>query len=195
MLRTGKSPAVRAPVLVSLLAILMLALASAPTALAGESADTLEPAQVFEELKSLEGTWEGGWAGEGEGSEKEGETEGTNARHVFRVASAGTVVMETMNQGTDHEMINMYHLVDDDLVITHYCAGGNQPLLKLDVERSDPRRLVFDFAGGTNVDPAVDPHIHAMELEIEGDDHIVSRWTGYNQGEAASSMSFDLARN
>ena len=33
-------------------------------------------------------------------------------------------------------MINMYHMDGDDLVLTHYCAGGNQPTMKLNTENS-----------------------------------------------------------
>jgi len=45
---------------------------------------------------------------------------------TYRVASAGSVVQETLFPGTPHEMISMYHLVDGELVLTHYCAMANQ---------------------------------------------------------------------
>ncbi len=49
----------------------------------------------------------------------------------------GTVVMETMDSGNpDHEMINMYHLGGNEFVLTHYCAGNNQPIMRLVM---DPR--------------------------------------------------------
>lgn len=37
-----------------------------------------------------------------------------------------------MQPGTDHEMINMDHLDCEDLVLTRYRAGGNQPRMRLD---------------------------------------------------------------
>ncbi len=98
--------------------------------------------------------------------------------HEIVVSAAGTVVMETMQPGTDHEMINMYHLDGDELVLTHYCAGGNQPRMRLDRAVSSAERLVFEFAGGTNLDPAVDEHIHEAEVAITGKDRIDSRWSG-----------------
>ncbi len=53
-------------------------------------------------------------------------------------------------------MINMYHLDGDDLVLTHYCAGGNQPHMKLDRASATSGKLQFDFIGGTNLDEVVE---------------------------------------
>ena len=114
---------------------------------------------------------------EGEGREAEAEAQKIDeVVHDFRVSAAGTVVMETMGPGTKHEMINMYHLDGDDLVLTHYCAGGNQPTMKLNRERSTVAKLVFDFTGGTNLDPAVDEHIHSAELKLTDPKHLESIW-------------------
>ena len=41
----------------------------------------------------------------------------------FRVTSAGSVVQETMFPGSDHEMVNMYSVDGDKLLMTHYCAA------------------------------------------------------------------------
>ena len=101
---------------------LVLAMGITPTLVAGG----LTAQEGFEQLKGLAGTWEG--EPEGEGAEAEAETkEAGVVKHEIQVSAAGTVVMETMAPGTDHEMINMYHLDGEDLVLTHYCAGGNQP--------------------------------------------------------------------
>ena len=106
----------RSRICLSLLLILTAGTAAAedtPTARAGTAQ------AAFDRLKTLEGTWHGTASGGGEG---EGQGEAT-VTHVFRNSAAGTVVMETMNPGSDHEMINMYHLDGDDLVLTHYCAS------------------------------------------------------------------------
>ncbi len=151
---------------------------------------SVDAAKVFKQLKSFEGTWKGSAKGEG-GDEME---ESPGAVHEFRVASAGTVVMETMNQGTDHEMINMYHLDGDELRLTHYCAGDNQPHMKLDRDASTSDKLIFKFVGGTNLDPAVDHHIHGVEISVKDENHIMSSWIGYGGGEQTGVMHFDLAR-
>ncbi len=176
--------------LLSVTLICGFALAIAPPVQAGG----VDAEAVFEQLKSLEGTWRGEPEAKGEEAEAEAETAG-HAVHEFRVSAAGTVVMETMGPGTDHEMINMYHVDGDDLVLTHYCAGGNQPKMRLDREHSTAEKMVFDFAGGTNFDPAVDPHIHAAEIAIVGHDRIDSVWTSYSGGEPVGGMTFHLSRS
>ena len=108
----------RALMRVALIIVVLLAVTS-PGHAGGVKAQT-----AFDELKSLAGTWRGEIEGEGGEAEAEKMDE---AIHEFRVSAAGTVVMETMGPGTEHEMINMYHIDGDDLVLTHYCAGGNQP--------------------------------------------------------------------
>ena len=107
------------------LAILANAIPSFAAALTAEIA--------FARLKSMEGIWEGRSEGFGEEAEA---AAATAVKHEIRVSAAGSVVIETMNPATDHEMINMYHLDGDDLVLTHYCAGGNQPHMKLVPSRS-----------------------------------------------------------
>jgi hypothetical protein len=49
---------------------------------------------------------------------------------TFTVSSNGSVVREIMFQGTEHEMTNMYHLDGNSLIMTHYCAMGNQPRMR-----------------------------------------------------------------
>src|SRR5258708_405565 len=74
-------------------------------------------ADQFEVLSRLEGTWE---------SDKPGE-DGKPQVVIFHTTSGKSVVMETMFPGSGHEMLNTYHLDGDALVMTHYCAMGNQP--------------------------------------------------------------------
>ena len=49
---------------------------------------------------------------------------------TYRVTAAGSAVMEVLFPGTDHEMVTVYHQDGDDLILTHYCAAGNQPRMK-----------------------------------------------------------------
>jgi len=172
-------------VLICALAILV----SVPSAAA-----EVDARAVFERLKSLAGTWRGEAEGEGEEAEAEAERAG-EVVHEIRVSAAGSVVMETMNPGTGHEMINMYHLDGQDVVLTHYCAGGNQPHMKLDRQRSTPDKLFFDFAGGTNLDAAVDPHIHSAEITLVEQGELESAWTAYADGKQVAVMTFHLSRS
>ena len=154
----------------------------------------LDAESVFKQLTMLAGTWQGAPVGEGEGAAEEAAAWG-ELTHVFQVSAAGTVVMETMSPGTDREMINMYHVDGEDLVLTHYCAGGNQPSMRLDRATSTAEKFVFEFTGGTNLDPAVDEHIHSATITLVDADHIDSVWMGYKGGEPTGAMSFRLTRS
>ena len=162
-------------------------------AMVGGAAAEITAGDAFETLKGMAGTWRG--TPEGSGAEAEAEAEAVGeVVHEIQVSAAGTVVMETMGPGTEHEMINMYHLDGDDLVLTHYCAGGNQPRMRLDRDSSTGQRLVFDFDGGTNLDPDADHYIRAAEITLTGDGGMVSAWTSWSAGEPVGGMTFHLAR-
>src|SRR5438128_1575908 len=91
---------------VSLLSILLMA-----PALRGD--DKKDP---LEAVKALAGTWV-----------PEKPMDGHPGGEInFKVTSAGTVVQETMFPGSEHEMVNMYHMDGDNFLVTHYCAMGVQ---------------------------------------------------------------------
>lgn len=146
------------------------------------SAGGVDAEAAFEMMKGLAGDWQGTAAGE------------AGAEVDYRVTGNGSVVMQTQFPGTEHEMISMYHLVDGELVLTHYCSSGNQPQLKLDPAASNEGELAFVFAGGTNLDPQKDSHIHQAKIRIGEDGGLEEVWTGYSEGKAAHDMVFDLAR-
>jgi hypothetical protein len=171
MRRTTKQ--MRMPALV----LAMVSLVALPVSAAGVDAEA-----AFEMIKGLAGDWQGTAAGE------------AGAEVDYRVTGNGSVVMQTQFPGTKHEMISMYHLVDGELVLTHYCASGNQPQLKLDPAASRDGELAFVFAGGTNLDPEKDSHIHQAKIRIGEDGGLEEVWTGYDEGEAAHQMVFELSR-
>jgi hypothetical protein len=144
---------------------------------------------VFEQLKALDGTWTGRAVGEGAAADAGHET-----THEFRTTAAGSAVMEIMAPGSEHEMINMYHLDGEDLVVTHYCAGGNQPTMMLDRAGLAQGRVEFTFTGGANIDPATDAFIDSGAFTEMGEGRIVSRWTSRSAGEEAGVMVFELER-
>jgi len=114
---------------------------------------------------------------------------------VFKVTAAGSAVHETIFPGAAHEMMSVYHLDGKDLLMTHYCALGNQPRMKLD-PKGKPNELRFVFAGGTNLDPARDMHMHEGSITLVDDDHMEWSWCGYAGGKPAdgNQVSMKLAR-
>ena len=120
------------------------------------------PHPGLERLKKLAGTWVA--------ADKDGKPT-DQVVSVIRVTAAGSAVQETLFPGQPHEMVSVYHRDGADLVMTHYCCLGNQPRMKAD-PNSPPNQIRFLFAGGTNLDPAKDMHMHEGTLTFIDDDHI-----------------------
>ena len=140
---------------------------------------------ALERLKTLAGTWRGHVVTEN----------GPPATVVYSVTAAGTAVTEALFPGTSHEMLTVYHLEGDDLVLTHYCAMGNQPRMKLAGSAgSDPVELRFDFVGGTNLDPARDAHMHSGRLTLRGADRLEAEWAVSEKGKQTGANRFYLDR-
>jgi hypothetical protein len=169
------------PVLAGILVIAGVASALAqpkPGGLAGSKAS------AFEKLKQLVGEWEG-TAGSEENVSK--------ATVTYRVTAAGSAVVETLFPGTEHEMVTVYHNDAQDLVLTHYCAAGNQPRMKAR-RGGAPNQLVFEFAGGTNLKAERDMYMHGVTITFVDEDHIQSKWVSYSGGKQAEVNLFDLRR-
>jgi hypothetical protein len=69
------------------------------------------------QLKTLAGEWRGKIDKRGEGDP----IVVTN-----KVTTSGHAVVETFVPGSEHEMVTVYHLDRDKLVLTHYCAADNR---------------------------------------------------------------------
>jgi hypothetical protein len=166
----------------SILAVLSVATAAA--SLAGPASGAPPDAKAaFERLKSLAGTWEGTAAGT------------MPVKLVYELIGQGSTVKETLFPGTPHEMLTVYHLDGGNLVLTHYCAAGNQPRMKLArASAGPPYELVFDFTGGSNLDAAKDMHMHSAHIRLLDADRMESEWTSYQNGKAADVKTFAVTR-
>jgi hypothetical protein len=109
----------------------------------------------------------------------------------FKVISAGSAVQETIHPGDAMEMVSVYHLDGKDLIMTHYCAMGNQPKMKLD-STGKANEMKFAFAGGTNLDAAKDMHMHEGSITWIDDDTIQWSWVGYMDGKPVKDHHISL---
>lgn len=125
----------------------------------------ITPNAAFEKLKSLAGTWQATML----------KPDGDKTSVVYRVTGSGSVVMETMFAGTDHEMINMYTLNGDTIVATHYCSAGNQPVLRLNSAKSNGNELVFDYVSHTG--KATEPYIDGVTIRFQDDGKVLEEWS------------------
>jgi hypothetical protein len=141
-------------------------------------------AQRFAALKALTGDWVA--------LGKDGKPTDPVVSSI-RVTAGGSAIQETLFPGTDHEMVTMYHLDGDDLVLTHYCTLGNQPRLRAE-PGSDVNKIVFKFQSGTNLKSTDDHHMHEATLTLAGKSRFKAEWVSCKEGKACHNVSFDLVR-
>jgi uncharacterized protein YciI len=149
----------------------------------------------FSRLKSLVGAWAGP------------DTDGDGAPDytvVYRLSSGGNAVIATQFPGMPMEMTNMFHLDGEDLVMTHYCAIGNQPHLRLvddgptdgadDDEEKRPESLHFTFVSGTNMASRRDRHMGELVMTFSDENTVLEEWTEFVDAKPVNTFGFESTR-
>jgi hypothetical protein len=135
---------------------------------------------AFEKLKSLEGSW----AGKG--------SQGQPIQVTFRVTSNGSAIMSEIEGSED--MISMIHLDGDRLMLTHYCATGNQPRM-VGKMTPDGKTVAFDFLDVTNFNRTQPGHMQHVVLTMLDANHHTEDWSFMTQdGKVQEHELFDLQR-
>jgi len=167
----------------SFAAIAAVALLATPPVLRAQ-AEAQPAASAFDRLKALAGDWidlDGAFGMKGK------------VAVTYRITGGGSTVIETLFAGAPHEMTTVYHKDGRHVVLTHYCAAGNQPRMR--ATATDGRTLAFDFDGGANFDPAQDGHMHSGTIEFLDADRIRATWIGWDKGKPSDhSPVFNLER-
>ena len=139
-------------------------------------------------------TTSGDWASNSGQHEHGGVAPGGNRATVsVKTKAAGSAVVHTYAQGTPGEMETIFHMDGDQLLLTHYCALQNAPVLKF-VKTNKPGELKFEFLGGTNFDPKVDAHLHESTFQIKDKDTIEQSSTVFANGKATPELKSLLHR-
>ena len=139
---------------------------------------------ALEFFKSLAGDWDGS---------STDSQHGTYPAASFRVMAAGSAVVETVLQGRPNEMESIFHMDDGNLLLTHYCALQNAPVLRFE-PTDEPGLLKFVFHGGTNFDPAVDAHFHEGTFKVRDANTVETTFVVHAGGEAQPEGSSVLTR-
>lgn len=117
--------------------------------------------QSFDQLKSLAGNWEA-------------QVGGKLVDVSFKVMGNGSSLMsEITTHGED--MVSVFHMDKDRLLLTHYCGAGNQPRMVASPS-PDGKTLTFDFVDGTNILPTQIGYMQRMVLTMSDADHHSERW-------------------
>ncbi len=152
----------------------VLLLTVAVTALADPSAQ-----QSFDKLKSLAGTWEGK------------SPTGEMVEVSYRVMANGSSVVSEIN---GHEnMISVFHMDKDRLLLTHYCGAGNQPRMQASAA-PDSKSITFDFIDGTNILRSQMGHMRRLVISMPDGDHHSEQWTFASTDGKEMTENFELHR-
>jgi len=132
----------------------------------------------FDQLKGLEGKWVGK------------NSQGEALEVTFRMTAGDSALMSEIHGHGPENMITMFHLDGDRLIMTHYCGAGNQPRMK--VISDDPKSISFEFFDGTNIGPGAG---HMQQLTITQPDagHHTEEWVFLDHGTAHKEL-FTLER-
>jgi len=144
-------------------------------------ASAAQQAVMLDQLKALAGTWD-------QIDEKGNLIPGS----VFAVSSAGSVVREIMWGGQQHEMTNVYHMDGDSIVMTHYCAAGNQPRLRCTTAK--PGELDFKLDEITNFTSPDQHFMGGLKLTMPDKNTLVATWTNFTKGTPPAPVAFTYKR-
>jgi hypothetical protein len=132
----------------------------------------------FESLKALAGQWDAK------------DPSGKQQTITWKVVSAGSVVMESMQE---ESMVTMYHVDNNRLMLTHYCAAQNQPRMQAQASE-DGKTFTFDFIDATNLASPEAGHMRKLVLTIQDKDHFTEQWFFAQKGKSEDHGMFQLTR-
>lgn len=138
-------------------------------------------AALFEKLKGLEGKWDG-------------EATGETFTFEYTLTAGGTTVVE--NQNMHGGMMTMYTLdhgpAGDRVLVTHYCAAGNQP--RMSSPGLADGRASFEFVDVTGMSSDADPHMHGLKLTFGEDGTVTQDWTMFADAKEAGVVTIKLKK-
>ena len=132
----------------------------------------------FDLLRGMEGKWSGK------------NQQGQPVEVTFRMTAGGSALMSEIHGHGPENMITMFHMDGDRLVMTHYCGAGNQPRMK--VIASDAKSVSFEFFDGTNIGPG-DGHMQHVTFAQPDADHHTEEWVFVGNGKEMREL-FTLER-
>ena len=153
------------------------------SALAHEDHQAPVMPKEFDTVKALVGTWQGT-------ANMGGKDETVTV--VYELTSGGTAVSEKLMPGTPHEMVSMYYKTGNTLGMTHYCAMGNQPHLKL--KNATDNAITLEMTGPVGVASMKEPHMHALTLTMADANTLKQEWTSFENGKKKETMVFNFKR-
>lgn len=138
-------------------------------------------AKTFDTLKALEGNWEGK------------NSKGQTLQVSFRMTAGGSALMSEIHGQGPENMITMFHMDGDRLMMTHYCGAGNQPRMTATLA-PDGKSVAFEFIDATNLASPDAGHMQHVVFSMPDADHHTEEWTFRDHGKDMKEV-FTLQRS
>jgi hypothetical protein len=143
---------------------------------AGRAAWAQSDAQkALVKLKSLVGTWQGKTV------------KGESVEDSYRLTAGGTAVMGEDKMATE-DMLSLFYVDGNRLLMTHFCPSGNQPRMQATLS-PDLKTISFDFLDATNLPSPQAGHMHRAVYIFSDSDHYSQEWTWMQDGKGTTYRS------
>ena len=152
--------------------LLLLSLSLCVFAAAQEMHPAARSTPAFDQLKSLAGDWEGTNA------------QGSKVSLTYQVVANGSVLMERLKSADESEMITMYSLDGDHIVVTHYCSAGNQPTMQAPAATAPAGKYDFSFVRVSGTKTPDEGHMVTLSLTLSDKNHLTQVWTFDDHGKS-----------
>jgi hypothetical protein len=136
-------------------------------------------AEGARKLKSFAGSWEGK------------DSKGLPVEDTYRLTAGGTTVMSENKMGPE-EMLSLFYVDGDRLLMTHFCPSGNQPRMQATISH-DLKSISFDFLDITNLPSPQSGHMYHALYVFADADHYTAAWT-WKQNGKDTTFQYEMQR-
>jgi hypothetical protein len=144
-------------------------------------AGTSEATAAFARLKTLVGEWEA-------------ESDMGKARVTYELIAHGTALVERESIEKMSDMLTIYHLDGDRLILTHYCMAGNQPRMQVRAFNAATGELRFEFLDATGLPNPKAGHMRNATIQVGSDNRLAQAWEFYENGQLKKTHSITYTR-
>jgi len=162
---------------ITLISILLMVISAG----AADQGKNMDAKAAFARLKQLQGEWQSKSA------------DGQTAHLSYRVIADGSAVEEQFS-GKPGDMLTVYTLNGDRLLMTHYCVAHNQPRMEARNYNAAGGTLDFDFLDAAGLASPDAGHMHNASFQFIDNNHFRSTWQFVENGKTKFTEAAEYER-
>src|SRR5450755_1636611 len=164
-----------------LIIIATAVLAGAAAQAAGPNTEASAGPAAYARLKTLVGEWDA-------------ETAMGKVHVSYELIAGGTSLVERESGEKMPEMMTVYYLDGDRLLLTHYCMAGNQPRMQARAFNPETGEVEFQFLDATNLTSPAVGHMHSAKIRLADNNHFSDEWEFYENGQKKMTEAAQYTR-